>query len=94
MVLPPEPLLEEIHHANPSKLGLSVWISSRGELIRLAIRVEAPTLRLALASRLEIASLPDSTHALVEGYLEVQAPSWIEIGLVEAGRDSQIGYRG
>ncbi|MEC7987327.1 MAG: hypothetical protein VX278_19305 [Myxococcota bacterium] len=94
MVLPPIPLLEEIEQSNPSKLALSIWISSRSELIRLAIRVDAPTLRLALASRLELPSLPDATHALIEGYLGVKAPSWVEIGLVAAGRDAQIGYRG
>jgi hypothetical protein len=94
MVLPPEPLLEEIAQANPNALGLSIWISPQTGLIRLAIRILNPTVRLSLAAQLDLASLPDSTLALVEGLLEVTAPSWVEIGLAASGRDALIAYQG
>lgn len=94
MVLPPEPLLEELAEAKPSGLALTIWISSKGGLIRLAIRALDPPLRLALASRLDLESLPDSTLALVEGFLEVTSPNWVEMGLVATGRDALIGYQG
>ena len=94
MVLPPEALLEEIAASEPEKLGFSIWISSKGELIRLALRIFNPSVRLTLASRLALASLPDSTMALIEGLLERKIPSWIEIGLDANGRDALTAYQG
>lgn len=94
MVLPPEPLLEEIALCGSSKLGLCIWISSKGTLIRLALRIFEPSIRLTLASRLALESLPDSTMALIEGFLETKAPSWIEVGLNANGRDALTAYQG
>ena len=87
----PEPLLEEAEQGSVS-LALTIWISTSGGLIRAAIRGVQPTVRLALAARLELPAIAESNLAVLEGYLQVQHPRWVEMGRVAAGRDAILGY--
>ena len=87
----PEPLLEEAEQGSAA-LALTIWISTSGGLIRAAIRGMQPSVRLALAARLELPTIAESNLAVLEGYLQVQHPHWVEMGRVAAGRDAILGY--
>ena len=87
----PNPLLEEAEQGSAS-LALTMWVSTSGGLIRAAIRGVQPNVRVALAARLELPTIAESNLAVLEGYLQLQRPHWVEMGRVAAGRDAMLGY--
>lgn len=91
LVLPPRPLIKVAKKGSTS-FALTVWFAPDGGLIRAALRAHDPTTRLTLASRLEIPTIAESNLAVLEGYLQVTQPSWIEMGRNSNGRDALLGY--